>query len=117
MQPGSGGNPIDASLARHDGDIIDFFFRQVRCTALAWALRTTSATAQAQHAGVVPPLLTPPRPLHPPVQYNLGARKQVRGRAARALAALQATEPSVSQLSLERDVLPKLEVRLPLTCP
>lgn len=46
----------------------------------------------------------------PAPQYKLSARKQVRGKAARALAALQATGQEEAQLSLERDVLPKLEV-------
>lgn len=50
------------------------------------------------------------RPL-PVAQYKLGARKQVRGQAQRALAALQAADAGAQQLSLERDVVPKLEVR------
>lgn len=43
-------------------------------------------------------------------QYKLYDRRQVRGKAARALAALQVAQPGAEALSLQRDVLPKLQL-------
>lgn len=58
------------------------------------------------------PVTNPPASLPPltTAQYGLSASKQVRGKAERALAALQAAAPGSGALSLERDVLPKLEL-------
>ncbi len=44
------------------------------------------------------------------LQYKLNVRRQVRGKAERALAALQQVQPDAAHLSVERDILPKLEV-------
>lgn len=52
-----------------------------------------------------------PPPLAPCLQYKLNVRRQVRGKAERALAALREVQPDAAHLSVERDILPKLEVR------
>ena len=51
-------------------------------------------------------------------QYGIMERRWVGERADRALAALQALDPDICSLSLERDFLPKLEVgsRVALCC-
>ncbi|PRW56726.1 mTERF domain-containing mitochondrial [Chlorella sorokiniana] len=43
-------------------------------------------------------------------QYKLNVRRQVRGKAERALVALQEAQPDAAHLSVERDILPKLEL-------
>lgn len=104
---------LDPSLAADDGDIVNFFFRQVCCPS-GRAVAGADCHKQQQVASprhhLSPIHLTHPSPLPPGLQYNLSARKQVRGKADRALAALRTAEPGADALSLQRDVLPKLEV-------
>lgn len=96
-----------------------------RCSAVAVHSRTAAlpaSTGPPVPCGLsrlpVPPNFNVPPAHHstaspdpPAPQYKMTARRQVRGKVERALAALREAQPDAAHLSVERDVLPKLEVR------
>lgn len=70
---------------------------------------THAAPALPARCCCLPTALPPATRL--PLQYGLYERRQAGSKAKRALAAKRAADPSATALSLEEDVLPKLEVR------
>jgi hypothetical protein len=99
---------VDASLAANDADFIGFIRRQVG----VWLARgTQQATAASSALQVIVPW---PAASHLfaclALQYKLGDVRVARGKALRVLTALQMEDSGVQALSLQRDVLPKLEV-------
>lgn len=88
------GSTLDSGLANDDTDFVGFMRRQVG----AWGGLSPPQPAAAPHSTLLCP------------QYKLTNVRVVRGKEERILAALQGADGAERQLSLERDVLPKLQV-------